>query len=55
MTQKAIERQQAVERLREMLKPGDTVYTTILKTPHQDMGLRLTPEFFYMKFVYVCV
>ena len=29
MTQKAIERQQAVERLREMLKPGDTVYTTI--------------------------
>lgn len=38
MTQKAIERQQAIESLRELLKPGDTVYTTVKSVSRSGMS-----------------
>lgn len=38
MTRKNAERQEAIERLREMLKPGDTVYTILRHVSRSGMS-----------------
>ena len=41
MTRKQAERQEAIEELREMLKPGDTLYTVLRKVSRTGMSRRV--------------